>query len=199
MISTTDLTPANRRRARERTQRIKAWAFALSAYAFALTVGGGVASVALAPPDPESSAWGETTARIERAKTKSAELSRRLAVLESSLRAERAAGGRPDWSLLLSFIAREASGIAVLDHLTIDLHPDASRDEAFVVTLRGRAAGASSAAQFAVALERSGVFQDVRQGATGRARDGQAANFEIEARIGTPVPKPEESEEGPEG
>jgi hypothetical protein len=196
-----DLSPASRRRARRVRRHIRRWSVGLAVYATSAFAAGGAAATAFSPPDAAEGAWGAAVDRLDSARARSAEVNARIGVLETALRAERAASGRPDWSLLLRFIADRAAGVAVLDELTIGPHPEAQGNEAFVVLIRGRSSGAAAAASLTLALESSGVFSEVGQSSAGRARGrggASGAAFEIRAVLGEPAPPPsdDEDEEG---
>ncbi|MEM7754990.1 MAG: hypothetical protein AAF297_05075 [Planctomycetota bacterium] len=202
MTERPDLSPFSRRAARRFSRRLRRWSIGVAGYTTVVFAGGGVASAMLAPPDAADGAWGSTVERIESARVRVAELSADLAVLDTALRAERAASGRPDWSLLFRFIAEQTAGLATLDELTVARHPDALQNEAYIVSLRGRASGTAAAARVALALESSGVFTRVDQSASSARRgDANASTpFEIRAVLGEPAPPPpEEDAEGEAG
>jgi len=193
-VTPIDLSPAHRRVERKRRRRLRVWAGVAGAFTAVALAGGTAAAAALSPSGQSDEAWTSRRDQLERAQARVEELRARIGRLETALRAERAARARPEWSLLLRFIAAESAGVAVLDDLTITLHPEAVGSEAYVVEIRGRAAGASAAATLALRLERSGVFSAVAIDAGNAGGDG--ARFAITARLGTPAPPPAENEGG---
>jgi hypothetical protein len=199
MTQVLDLMPGYRRTERLRRRRVRAWATAVAVYATVLAAGGATAFVGTSDTNDSRDALREANQSLDTARATAAELSAELAQLEGTLRGARAAEGRPDWSLLLGFIATIAGKEAVLDQLTVAPHPEALDTEAFEIRLVGRATSAGVTASIASRLEASGVFAEVRQRGSAGGRTGREVRFEITAQIGIPTPPPDAELEAEEG
>lgn len=188
-----NLIPASRLRARHRAARLRLWAVLVGLYAAALagaygwmhvTWGGKRSNWTVALGEAENDIASSTqTLALRRAA---------LADVEASLRANRAVGEQPDWSMLLGLLARHLGQDIVLESLSLR-PPDSARNAAPgappvapIVALGGLARTHAAVSRFTLELENTGVFsrvtlQDTRRTTLPR---GEAVGFRIEAALG---------------
>lgn len=190
-----NLIPSHRREAARRRRRLKAWIGAVSVYAAAL-IAVYVGSVC---------AWGVDADALRRRRAVTArrveEINRQiesaqadLAQARRTLAANEAIGGHPDWSLLLMLLADNMNDGVVLRRCRLS-PPDADdalpAENADVVgwrlTMSGYGREVTAVSQFALALEETGLFDEVRLLKTVRQPflAGQATHFQIRCDLGT--------------
>lgn len=116
---------------------------------------------------------------------------------------------RPNWKALLAVIARSRLDRTVIDAVELKKAPPApapasapagsppADDGAFIVTIRGRAEGQRDLTALALAFERIGIFDTVRQERLNpvRSRDRELLEFEFTCRLAPRGEKPEASRE----
>jgi len=201
-----NLIPSHRLEAARRRRRLKAWTGAVSVYAAAL-VAVYVAGVC---------AWGvnrdaldhrreATAAGVEQTRARIDETQAELAEVHRTLRANEAIGGHPDWSLLLMLVAEHMNDGVVLRRCRLG-PPDADEapsrkvesDGRWRLEMEGYGREVTAVSEFALALEKTGLFNEVRLLKTVRQPflAGQATHFQIRCDLGRRI-KEEEQEEEP--
>jgi len=186
--------PKHRFHARRRRRRLILWiagatvhaVLLLGAYAscYALWGGGGGAVAA----EQEAA-----EARIQQTKQMIAAAQTELATEERTLKANRVVRNHPDWSLLLMLLARSMNDDVVLGRC--ELKPEDSPDESpsqedgangFRLDMSGHAKTVTAVSRFALELERTGLFDQVRLLKTKRQPflSGSATSFQMECVIG---------------
>jgi hypothetical protein len=117
-----------------------------------------------------------------------------LAAARRTLKANRSIGGHPDWSLLLMLLSANMNDGVVLRQCRLgpsDAEDDAAEAPADTVGWRLDMAGygreVTAVSQFALALEQTGLFDEVRLLKTVRQPflAGQATHFQIRCNLGT--------------
>jgi hypothetical protein len=152
--------------------------------------------------DPDASAAGlrETALRIEKAHQAIEDAQRELATAERTLKANRAVGNQPDWSLLLALLARNLGDQVVLSQC--ELKPDVPGEAAvgaagasdqprparggFILKLAGYGETQPDVSRFVLNLERAGLFDQVRLVRTSSRAflSASAIAFELECGLG---------------
>jgi len=188
--------PARRLAARSRRRRRNRWAVTMSVYALMLVgvYGGAYAlwgggHVALADEERR------TTLRIEQSKRDIHTLQEELTAGEATLKANRALTDQPDWSILLALVARDLNDEVVLTRCELKggasaaptataatpmpttasapaavpaASPEGARPEVFVLDVTGYGKTMMAVSQFVLAMERTGLFDEVRLVKTNR-------------------------------
>ncbi|MFO8012814.1 MAG: hypothetical protein R6X20_05845 [Phycisphaerae bacterium] len=192
-----NLIPSHRLEAARRRRRLKAWVGAVSVYA-AVLVTVYVACVC---------AWGVDAGSLERRRQAAAErveqVSRQiqetqahLAEAQRTLDANRTIGGHPDWSLLLMLLSANMNDGVVLRQCR--LTPPGAEDDTpgeapatdgvgWRLEMAGYGRQVTAVSQFALAMEKTGLFDEVRLLKTVRQPflAGQATHFQIRCDLGT--------------
>jgi hypothetical protein len=122
-----------------------------------------------------------------------------LAAARRTLAANRTIGGHPDWSLLLMLLSANMNDGVVLRQCRLsppDTEDDAAEPAAdasgWRLDMTGYGRQVTAVSQFALALEKTGLFDEVRLLKTVRQPflAGQATHFQIRCDLGT---RPEEA------
>ena len=191
--------PSHRREAARRRRRLKAWIGAVAVYAAALVA---VYVVAVCAWGVDAGTLDErrqaVATRVEEIRGDIERTQADLADARRTLRANEAIGGHPDWSLLLMLLARHMNDGVVLRQCRL-APPEADDAPAADATaggwrlqLAGYGREVTAVSQFALALEQTGLFDEVRLLKTVRQPflAGQATHFQIRCDLGT---RPEET------
>ncbi len=185
--------PSHRHEAARRRRRLNAWIGSVAVYAAAL-----VAAYVMAV-----CAWGVDAGALDQRRQAVAhrveEIRRRieqtqadLAEARRTLRANETIAGHPDWSLLLMLLARHMSDGVVLRQCRL-APPEADDAPAADATaggwrleMAGYGREVTAVSQFALALEETGLFNEVRLLKTVRQPflAGQATHFQIRCDLG---------------
>lgn len=200
-----NLIPSHRLEAARRRRRLKAWTGAVSVYAAAL-VAVYVAGVCAWGVDRDAldGRRATTAARVEQTKAQIAKTRADLAEVHRTLRANEAIGGHPDWSLLLMLVAEHMNDGVVLRQCRLGppVADDApsrhiESDGRWRLEMEGYGREVTAVSQFALALEKTGLFNEVRLLKTVRQPflAGQATHFQIRCDLGRRIKH--EQEEGP--
>lgn len=199
--------PSYRLAARRRRRRLTYWVAAVAAYAVLLVAGIGAGHVlwggsrAMLAQERE-----KTTRRIQAAGLAIRAVQADLAKQGHSLKAEQVALGQPDWSLLLTLLARSLNEGMVLGQC--ELKPDvpavksvagasapATQEPpaAFALSMAGYGQNMGAVLQFAQELERTTLFDQIRLTKTDAEPflAGTAIRFQMECSLGrkAEVPK----------
>lgn len=213
MISV-NLIPMRHRQQRLLRARRKRWVVAASIYAILLAVAYGGWRIAWGGDDLDMS-HQLTLLRSDLADGAKSISRIRAALHEAKLtrQANQAVTGQPDWSLLLALIARMRGDEVVLNRCALDISSKTlglpaislpalaeSADAAApaVLRLQGYGRTQASVAQFALGLERTGLFETVSLLKTNREMflNGEAVAFRMECQLkaagdaSPPKPKP---------
>lgn len=188
-----NLIPASRLRARHRATRLRLWAVVLGVYVVVLGAAYGWMYVNWGEKRSNwTVALGQAEAEIESANQALALRRASLAEAEASLRANRAVGDQPDWSMLLGLLARRLGDDIVLESLSLR-PPESARNAAPgappvapIVAIGGLARTHAAVSRFTLGLEETGVFSRVTLQDTRRTNlpRGEAVGFRVEAALG---------------
>jgi len=122
-----------------------------------------------------------------------------LAQAACTIKANQLVGGHPDWSLLLMLLARNMNDEVVLHQCSLGPQTDAgaaapvlaaagdaNATGAWRLDMTGYGRTVTSVSQYALALERTGLFQEVRLLKTVRQPflAGSATHFQIQCALG---------------
>ena len=205
-----NLMPSYRRESARRRRLLKVWAVAVAVYAAAL-LGATLLGRTLWGVDTAGLALRRqaTRLRIEEARRRIQVAEARLAEARRTLQANRRIAGHPDWSLLLALLAQPLGEGAVLRGCILapakgegpgrgaalgpaPTAPTDDRPTGWRLQINGFARTVTEASTYALALEKTGLFSEVRLLKTVRRPflAGEATHFEIEAALSTPPPAP---------
>jgi len=208
-----NLLPAPHHARRQRRLRLRAWSLGLTAYAVAIAI---AAILANLPAQGHSPRLEAELARLDQAAARADTDRTHLTALvydhTRRINAARAVGEHPDWSGLLTHLARTGQKLAVLEQLELKREtasvsaksdPTArpaspaaashqSKDTATITTyallITGHAATPGAVFEYARALENLGVFDEVTVKDTRNATLGQlpTTRFELRAALADP-------------
>ena len=194
-VQSRNLIPLHRLEAGRRRRRLQAWVAAASVYAAALVAvyvgcvcAWGVDAKALAR---RHQATGQRVQQIRRQIEKA---QADLAEARRTVEANEAISGHPDWSLLLMLLAHHMNESVVLQECS--LTPGNAEDDppaeptdtgGWRLDMNGFGREVTAVSQFALALEKTGLFNEVRLLKTVRQPflAGQATHFQIRCDLGT--------------
>ena len=189
----TNLTPSYRLKARRRNRRVRAWTVAVAFYALALAAAYTGCRLTWAVDTNALAGRQEATAqRVQAISQQIAHAQAELAEAACTIKANEVVGGHPDWSLLLMLLARNMNDEVVLRQCSLgpqkanaQAPSDGTADWRLDMTGYGRTV--TSVSQYALALERTGLFQEVRLLKTVRQPflAGSATHFQIQCALGT--------------
>ena len=177
-----NLVPVARREARRRRARGRAWLAAGAVYLLCWLAAGTVARA--------GGSGGEqrllrehalTQTRVDEASADATALGRELDRVMLELRAQRAVGRQPDWSLLLALLSGTLGDEVVLR--SVDLE---GRPPGFVLAFLGLAQSQADVSRFVLRLEEISLFESVKLVDARREPflDGHAVRFGIECVLG---------------
>jgi hypothetical protein len=196
-----NLIPASRLKARRGASRVRLWLAVIPACS-ALFAGAWVInwlgwSTDLGPLTAELEA---TKLRIKQSKTVLAGHGKELREAEAKLRANRAVGEQPDWSILLEVLAAKLGTDAglkacILEPVAAAATPGAKskegsghgRPEELKLTLKGVADTQAAVSKFVLGLEATGAFDLVQLVETNRDKGSdEGIGFEVVCRLTDP-------------
>jgi Tfp pilus assembly protein PilN len=197
-----NLIPLPRLEARRRRLRLRVWVAAVSVYAAALAVVYTVCLGAWAVDSHDLARQQKATeARVAETRRQIDEVNADLADARRTLRANEVLGGHPDWSLLLMVLARSMNEEVVLRQCDLASLKTVRADDAaetaapapadgvdgWRLQMNGFGRTVASVSEFALAIEKTGLFDRVRLLKTIRQPflAGQATHFQIECDLGT--------------
>jgi len=200
-VRSRNLMPSYRRESARRRRLLKVWAVAVAVYAAAL-LGATLLGRTVWGVDTTGLALRRqaTRLRIEEARRRIQGAEARLAEARRTLQANRCIAGHPDWSLLLALLSQPLGEGAVLRRCTLapaqaegtargpaPTAPTDDRPTGWRLQINGFARTVTEASTYALALEKTGLFSEVRLLKTVRRPflAGEATHFEIEAALGT--------------
>jgi hypothetical protein len=143
-----------------------------------------------------------TTATIQSADRAIRMLQGELATQEATLKANQALEGQPDWSCLLSLLARSLGDGAVVKRCELRPRPPAGpvtpasasqkEGDAYALRVSGVGRTVADVLQFAGELERSGLFDQIRLVKTDTEPflSTTATSFEMEGSLGGKAENP---------
>ena len=190
-----NLIPAHRRLHRSRRARRGIWIVVGTAYAaILLTVAVSVRLMWTTPGLALSEELDRAGREISDAQADQADLRRQLQRVAASLAAGQTVGTQPDWSILLSVMARQMGDDVVLDSFRLagqgpaagaDGEPLPLASRPYTLQLSGMARDPLAVSNFVLRLERTGLFQRVTLGQSQRREvsGGEAVGFRIECRL----------------
>ena len=192
-----NLIPSHRLEAARRRRRLQAWIGAVSVYAAALVAvyvgcacAWGVDAGALARRRQT------TEQRVELIRNHIRKAQADLAEAQHTLKANETIGGHPDWSLLLMLLAHHMNDGLVLRQCHLapanaddSLPADATTPAGWRLEMTGFAREVTAVSQFALSLEKTGLFNEVRLMKTVRQPflAGQATHFQVRCDLGRRV------------
>jgi len=194
----TNLIPSYRLEARRRRRCIRAWTVGVLCYA--LTLVGAYAGCRVAWGVDLEAVAGRRQAVAQRIHALGQQITYvqgELAEANCSIKANEVVGGHPDWSLLLMLLARNMNDEVVLRQCALgpskagtEDHgpgPDNNAAGAWRLDMTGYGRTVTSVSQYALALERTGLFQEVRLMKTVRQpfMAGSATHFQIRCALGS--------------
>ena len=182
-----NLIPAPRRDARQRRRHIQWCATGCILYALGAATAGALARAAWGGRDPRiSSQLAAVDQNVRQSEQALTEARARLNQAQTVLVAVRQISQRPDWSALLALLARKSENQIVLR--TCELSPPAGQSEgAFVAVAAGIARTPADAQEYAIRLQKTGLFERVTLLDTHREPFAgiEASAFRIECALGT--------------
>jgi len=192
----TNLIPSYRLEARRRRRCIRAWTVGVTCYALALaSVYAGYRATWGVDLDAVAGRRQATAQRIHATGRQIAYTQAELAEATCTLKANEVVGGHPDWSLLLMLLARSMNDEVVLRQCTLAPLKADGRTGApgpadaggWQLDMTGYGRTVTSVSHYALALERTGLFQEVRLIKTVRQPflAGSATHFQIRCMLGS--------------
>lgn len=195
-----NLIPDSRRRVRTHRNRIKCWVAAGSVYGFILLIGCGLLRTVWATGDPDTlSRSNQTQARMQAIHDSISDIHSQLGAYEQTLTANRDLIEHPDWGLLLGLLSKtlgdnlvlrefEIQRIAMSDANSsqqVDEEASGHGDTAFRLTIKGMGRTQAAVSQFALRLEKTGLFDGVKLLDTSLAPflSGKAVAFRLECKL----------------
>ncbi len=188
-----NLIPSYRLERRRRHRRVRAWGAAISVYAVLLAaVYVGCQALWGVDADAMARQREATRQRVRQIRDRIDGVQTRLAEAQRTLRANAALGDHPDWSLLLMLLARTMNEGVVLRQCSLTpAEPTAEAPAAtkpspgWRLEMSGYGKTVTAASEFALAMERTGLFQEVRLLKTVRQPflAGQATHFQIHCAL----------------
>ena len=205
MVATcVNLIPATRRDARRQRGRLRIWGAVLVIYGLAWVAGAVAGQVVY--PGVDCGLRGEldeSNARLAGAKAKAGALRAELAAAEADLKANRAVGKQPDWSVLLALLSTTLGDEIVLRKCRLNAPSakgpagssagGAQPEPEVKVELSGYAQSQQAVAKAVLRLETTPLFTVVKLLDTRREPflAGQAVTFRIHCVLGTQTePRP---------
>ena len=191
-----NLIPSHRLEADRRRRRLKAWGVGISGYAAALVV---VYVVSLCAWGVDAEALARrrdaTAQRVQQIHRQIQRAQADLAEVRRSLEANEAIGGHPDWSLLLLLLTHKMNDGVVLRQCRLtprDAEGPPSGDPTaggWRLEMSGFGREVTAVSQFALDLDQTGLFHEVRLLKTVRQPflAGQATHFQIRCGLGAPA------------
>jgi len=196
-VQSRNFIPSHRLEAARRQRRLHAWIGTASVYAAAL-VAVYIGCVCVWGVDAKALARRRqaTAHRAEQIRDQLHKAQADLTQARRTLKANEAIGGHPDWSLLLMLLARNMNERVVLRQCR--LVPGGAEDDpaaeqkatgAWRLEMSGFGREVTAVSQFALALEKTGLFEEVRLLKTVRQpfMAQQATHFEIRCALGAPA------------
>jgi hypothetical protein len=195
-----NLIPASRLRARRGAGRVRVWMVVVPCCAGLLSAAWVINWMGW---DTDTSALTaeitETKSKIKESQKRIALQGRELREAEAILKANRAVGEQPDWSLLLDVLASRLGADASLKACILEpvaaVHSakdaakdrDVGRPEELKLTLRGVAGTQSAVSQFVLDLESTKAFELVQLVETSRDKGSdEGIGFEVVCRLTDP-------------
>lgn len=203
----TNLIPADRRASRRRKVHLRVWIVACLSCALLLAVGYGICNAAWNTDDSRfRDDLAEAADKIAVSRQRANGIRRDLVKVRGNLRANRAVGDQPDWSVLLAVLAINRSDDIVLSEYRLDSVKDADEsgrahaDETsgtssgtlslesgrFVLKVTGFGRTQPAVSRFLLRLESVGLFDKVtlKKGTRQAFMQGEAVAFELECLLG---------------
>ncbi|HWA49611.1 MAG TPA: PilN domain-containing protein [Dongiaceae bacterium] len=178
-----NLIPAHRRVAQQRGRRLKVWIGVTIGWAgLLLAICAGVRYGGAS--DADAAAANElrgVQSRIEQLDQMLATVKKQLAEAQSRQQTVIAITDQPDWSILLSLLARVREDVVLRE---VTLRPDpATRN--ITLALRGFSRTQAEASQFVLRLQQIGLFDEVKLLRTGRepVMNTAAVSFDVSCEI----------------
>jgi hypothetical protein len=199
-----NLIPAHYRQARQRRRRARAWFSVCGGYAIVLAVAYLGAASALGDGGSAAGDLGKTQQQVEELTRASAMLKLQLRDALIKLNIARAVGDQPDWSLLLGLLAKLTDEKIVLRSCHLETASESRqvatgttgkpatqptvpepKDAVFNLTLVGFAKTQNDVTQFALRLEKLGLFDqvDLLQSAREPIGTTQATAFRVQCAL----------------
>ncbi len=199
-MKSANFIPAYRLDRRQRRRRLLGWSGGGLAYGAALAAAYLLSQAAWGEGHAaKESELGKTEACISERSQAIKAAERQLAAAELTLKANRAVGDRPDWSLLLALLAGSLDDKVVLSQC--ELRPisrgreatakpgpavePAGQEGLFLLRLAGLGWTQAAVSDFVLRLERLGLFEQVKLIRTSRRRflSNSAVSFELECPL----------------
>lgn len=194
-----NLIPSYRLEARRRRRRFEAWVVGVSAYAAILAaVYVGFLCARGVDADALARRRQTTAARTAEVQSQIKAVQADLAEARRTLQANETLGGHPDWSLLLMLLAQNMNDGVVLRGCSLVPHqgetegaeaaapfPTSTPDD-WRLQMQGFGKAVTAVSNFALAIEQTGLFEQVRLLKTVRQPflAGQATHFQIVCDLG---------------
>jgi hypothetical protein len=195
-VQSRNFIPSHRLEAAQRHRRLHAWIGAAAIYAAALVaVYIGCACVWGVDAKALARRRQATANRVEQIRGQIQKAQADLTQARRTLAANEAVGGHPDWSLLLILLAQNMNERVVLRQCRLtpggvedDTAAESRPTGAWRLEMSGFGREVTAVSQFALALEKTGLFEEVRLLKTVRQpfMAQQATHFEIQCALGTP-------------
>jgi Tfp pilus assembly protein PilN len=194
--ATVNLLPVRRRTHAQRMQLVRRWVAGLGIWCLSLGIASAVILVGSRSSNATFSAFETSTNALEASKAQLASIDTQRSLYRKKVAAARAVGHHPDWSILLSMLARDRGSTISFENIEITHTlqapaPTSTRqpakpvrqDDRFSLSLAGFADSVASINAFAVRLEESGLFESVsRLDAGGTTERGAAFRIVCELK-----------------